>query len=352
MDRRLARIRRRIQARRLWVLILLGASASAGFLILLLGPITMWATPAAGLHGVDKANAVNATRQTLLAATAGIVVLAGAVFTARTYYLSRRGQLTDRYAKAIALLASDKITERLGGVYALEHLMIESEREHETVTEVLATFIRERTGALAAEDSAWNAEHHHEGGNDRPRPDTDVQAAVTVIGRRPQRPERNRVDLSLADLCGADLSRLNLDEVWLWRAKLRSAKLLDTSLKGANLAWAQLQHAVLTDAQMQHAHLAEAQLQKARLIRVQLQGADLSDAHLQGAYLSGADLEGATLDGAELQGADLIAYPAGQPIAPARGLTPSQLANVVIDDATRLPEGLRSNPPPRNTSPG
>lgn len=98
--------------------------------------------------------------------------------------------------------------------------MIESEREHETVIEVLAAFVRECTGSSTVDDSAWNAEHHHRDGGDSPRLETDVQAARTVIGRRPRRPERNKVDLSLTDLCGADLSGLNFDGVWFWRAKL------------------------------------------------------------------------------------------------------------------------------------
>jgi uncharacterized protein YjbI with pentapeptide repeats len=331
-----------MRAWRLPLLIFFGIGAAVGFLILVLGPIAMWASPTTGLRGIDKANVINATRQILLAGTAGIVVLAGGIFTARTYYLSRRGQLTDRYTNAITLLASDKLTERIGGVYALEHLMIESEREHETVIEVLAAFVRESTGATPADDSDWNAEHHHgNGGDDSPRLETDVQAAMTVIGRRPRRPERNDVDLSLTDLCGADLSRLNFDGVWFWRAKLRSVKLFDTSLKGANFAWAQLQDAGLADAEMQDAFLAEAQLQEAVLMGAQLQYADLSNANLQGAYLAGANLKGAKLNNTQLKGADLVAYPTGKPHPPVRNLTASQLATAIIDETTRLPDGLR-----------
>jgi uncharacterized protein YjbI with pentapeptide repeats len=318
---------------------------SAVGLVLLLGPIAIWATPTADLRGKDRADAINATRQTLLAAAGGIVLLIGAAFTARTYHLSRRGQLTDRYTKAMALLASDKITERLGGVYALEHLMRESQRDHATVIEVLAAFIREQTTTSSAGSGAWNAEHRHEGDDDQPRVATDVQAALTVIGRRPQRPERNPVDLSLADLCGADLSGLNLDHVSLWRTKLRSAIMLDTQLKGANLCWAQLQDAGLTDARLQNAALAGAQLQKAVLMGAQLQHAELENTNLQGAHLAEADLHGAILDGAQLQGADFVAYPTGKPAQPARGLTAKQLASAAIDDATRLPADLRDRLP-------
>lgn len=122
--------------------------AAAGLLILLLGPIAWWTTPAKHLHGKDKAEAINATRQIFLAAVGGLVLLTGAGFTARTFYLTRRGQLTDRYTKAIGLLASEKVTERIGGVFALEHLMAESAQDHPTAVEVLAAFVRERTRDL------------------------------------------------------------------------------------------------------------------------------------------------------------------------------------------------------------
>jgi hypothetical protein len=42
---------------------------------LLLGRIAFWATPATNLHGKDEADAVNATRQVLLAVTGGLVLL-------------------------------------------------------------------------------------------------------------------------------------------------------------------------------------------------------------------------------------------------------------------------------------
>jgi hypothetical protein len=49
-----------------------------------------------------------------------MAALVGLILTGRTYLLSRRGQLTDRYTKAVTQLAADKLTERLGGIYALE----------------------------------------------------------------------------------------------------------------------------------------------------------------------------------------------------------------------------------------
>ncbi|MGO4753345.1 pentapeptide repeat-containing protein, partial [Streptomyces sp. 2MCAF27] len=54
--------------------------------------------------------------------------------------LTREGQVTERYVSAIKLLASEKITERLGGIYALERIMHDSGKDQFSVTKVLASF--------------------------------------------------------------------------------------------------------------------------------------------------------------------------------------------------------------------
>lgn len=72
-----------------------------------------------------------------------------------------------------------------------------------------------------------------------------------------------------------------------------------------NLSRAQLQGAQLAGAQLQGAQLGGAQLQGARLESAQLQGAWLASAQLQGARLYGAQLQGAFLYGAELKEARL-----------------------------------------------
>ncbi|HVQ93484.1 MAG TPA: hypothetical protein VMU51_20775 [Mycobacteriales bacterium] len=81
------------------------------------------------------------------------------------------------YTKAITQLASDKLTERLGGSYALEHLMAESARDHDTIVEVLAAFIRESASAQLA-----TAKKQPE---DPPSPVTDLQAESVTGALRP-----------------------------------------------------------------------------------------------------------------------------------------------------------------------
>jgi hypothetical protein len=56
----------------------------------------------------------------------GLFIALGAVLTARTYYLNREGQITERYTRAIDQLGSTSLSVRLGGIYALERIARDS----------------------------------------------------------------------------------------------------------------------------------------------------------------------------------------------------------------------------------
>jgi hypothetical protein len=68
-----------------------------------------------------------------------------------TFNLSREGQITDRFTKAIEQLGSlddkgkPKLEIRLGGIYALERIARDSERDHTVIMEVLTTYVREHS---------------------------------------------------------------------------------------------------------------------------------------------------------------------------------------------------------------
>jgi len=181
-----------------------------------------------------------------------------------THDLTKQGQVTDRYTKAIEQLGSDNLGVRVGGIYALERIARDSAIDHPTVMEMLTAFIRENS---------------HE---QRPQPDPgskerfrrrDIQAAVSVVGRREVKHDIRPIHLARAHLMGAnlrgaDLARANLIRVYLDRAHLRGANLTDANLTGA------------------------------KLIRADLTGANLISANLTRAELTGADLTGADLTGA------------------------------------------------------
>ena len=116
--------------------------------------LLIWQVPSALYDYVDsekdRATAEASTRTGLIAGLAGLAALGGLIFTARTYRLTEQGHITDRYTKAIEQLGSDKLDLRLGGIYALERIAVDSKRDHPTVVEVLSAFVREHSDPTKA----------------------------------------------------------------------------------------------------------------------------------------------------------------------------------------------------------
>ena len=165
--------------------------------------------------------------------------------------------------EALALLGARQPEVRVGAIYALERAATRSADDHPVVMSVLAAFVRE---------------HSHPA-------QPDVQAALTVIGRRASDRDREPIDLTGADLARLRLPGADLAGARLARARFRAADLHGAALGGADLTGADLALADLTGAD--------------------LAGADLTAADLTGARLAGSYLVGATLTRATLAHADL-----------------------------------------------
>jgi len=168
--------------------------------------------------------------------------------------------------EALALLGARQPEVRVGAIYALERAATRSADDHPVVMSVLAAFVRE---------------HSHPA-------QPDVQAALTVIGRRARDRDREPIDLTGADLARLRLPGADLAGARLARARFRAADLHGAALGGADLTGADLAFADLTGADLAGADLT---------------AADLTGARLTGAYLVGATLARATLAGADLAGA-------------------------------------------------
>ncbi|MER5325836.1 pentapeptide repeat-containing protein [Streptosporangium roseum] len=245
------------------------------------------------MTATERVEAVNAARHTLIQAATGLVVIGGVVFTAQGLWYTaqslnasqqaqrtaEQGQITDRYIKAVEQLGSTKREVRLGGTYALERLAQDSPRDHQAVYDVLAGFVREYDPKPNVDDSG--------------RLPTDVQAALTIIGRRnvardAHAPHLFRIRTPLAGLLRANLDGADLRSAKLLYADLRSAKLRNADVRNADLTGAILAGADLTRADLSGAILAG----EADLTGTNLAGADLTEADLSGADLTGADLRG------------------------------------------------------------
>jgi uncharacterized protein YjbI with pentapeptide repeats len=239
------------------------------------------------------------SRVLVISSGGAVVVATGLLYTARNYRLSHRGQVTERFTKALERLGSDELYVRIGGVHALEHVMRDSADHHDDVVEVLVSFVRGRVPQRlqSADTDSWV--HPVTGAvtsTDLPDvPDADVQAALTAIVNRPRRPERESIRLAGLHLARASLRGGNLEG-----ADLRGA-----NLNGADLNLAELVSAYLSGADLSGALLYGADLWTAKLDGINLMHAELSGAHLDGALLNRADLRGAILNGADLANASL-----------------------------------------------
>jgi hypothetical protein len=228
---------------------------------------------AAAQRQAQLQSAHEAVRTQLLTLGAGLFAAGALVFTARnsvfaqrTVQIAAEGQVTDRYTRAIEQLGSQELDVRIGGIYALERVARDSARDHPTIIEVLSAFIRvhshEQWPPVGA-DGATPVQ------TTRP----DVQAALTVIGRRNPERDLQPCDLTSANAPGANLTAACLSNAFLVHASLHTANLHSAKLRGAFLMDADISMAWLTDAD--------------------LSGADLNNADLTGAILTGADLSGA-----------------------------------------------------------
>jgi hypothetical protein len=221
----------------------------------------------------------NDSRKTLAQIIGGLFVIGSLFSTARTLQVSqqqvqvaREGQITDRFTKAIEQLGNkEKLEVRLGGIYSLERIANESPEDHGPIVEILTTYVRENARLQQAEQIAGKppVPHAH-------MRRADIQAVLTVLGRRNPTGESHTIDLNSTDIGGANLIRANLS--------------------GANLSG------------------------------THFSAADLRAAHLSGANLSGADLTGAYLIKADLSGAV--------------GLIQSQIDGAIGDLGTKLPLGI------------
>jgi uncharacterized protein YjbI with pentapeptide repeats len=211
----------------------------------------------------------------------------------RSEQTSRDLLISNQVAKGFEQLGSDKLVVRLGGIYALEGVMNTSEQYHQAVLEALSAFVRDGTKIETGDGP----------------PATDIQAALTVIGRRATigtgSPDLGKAYIPKADLHSADLGRAILSGAHLHLANLSGANLIVAHLHLANLSGARLLDADLNVAYLIGANLSGADLYRAHLIGAYLSGANLSFANLSFANLSGAYLSGANLSGADLSFADL-----------------------------------------------
>ncbi|WP_241671697.1 pentapeptide repeat-containing protein [Streptomyces sp. IB2014 016-6] len=189
--------------------------------------------------------------------------------------LMKEGQITDRYTAAVNNLGEDKMDVRLGGIYALQRIMQDSPRDHRTISNVLAAYVR--THAVKPPRKGQGA------------PAADIYAALTVLGTRNAKRDGKDFQLDLrntqlpdyelmnADLSRAMLSGTDLTGAWLTGVDLSYAIMLETDFTGAKFNASDLTGAILTGSDFTGTTFMDVDMNATNLNDVDLTGADLSD---------------------------------------------------------------------------
>ncbi len=181
----------------------------------------------------DKKDLVLALAQIL----GGTALLSGLYLTWRTLQVNREGQITERFTRAIEQLGAtdaegNRLFEvRLGGIYALERIVRESEEDYWPIMEVLTAYVRKHA-RLRPEEGQGGTE------GPLPEPDPDIQAIITVLRRVLRRRPYSWDEIDKAERL--DLRETNLSGAKLWRANLWGVLLGGADLRGANLSGANL----------------------------------------------------------------------------------------------------------------
>jgi uncharacterized protein YjbI with pentapeptide repeats len=279
------------------------------------------------LTGKDRAEELSRIRTALLACLAGGIALAGAFIShrstniaQRTLELNQQGQVTERFTRAVDQLGNeDQLAVRLGGIYALEQIMKESETLFAPIVELLSAFVRTRASSVIDEET------------DEPTGlAQDVLTAVEVLQRN-NRPELRTIDLRGARLAGVSLASADLRSAQLDHADLRGARLYAGNLDRASCVGTRLSGANLMDATFVDAFLLRTDLDNASF-----HGMDLTDAALHEVSARNARFTAVTFTGTTLYGTDLTGAV----------LTRSNFTDVKFDTGTTWPDGF--TPPDRD----
>jgi uncharacterized protein YjbI with pentapeptide repeats len=291
----------------------------------------------------EKANLINQYRttsiqfiSTLAQILGGIVVGIGIYFAWGNLTIAREGQITERFTRAIDQLGAidqsgnPAIEIRLGGIYALERIANESEKDYWPIMEILTAYVRKNSPNPEGENTDV------EGIKKQNDISLDIQAILTVIGKRKYfsgSGVSNRLNLKRTYLRRADLIGSHLEGAYIRGAYLEKAYLMESHLEGAYLEGAYLMEARLEGAHLEGAYLMKANLEGAVFMGARLEGADFQWANLKGTNFQEANLQGTYLRDAHLEDAIFTSAHLEKAVLADSNLIGAHLEKAILTDA-------------------
>jgi uncharacterized protein YjbI with pentapeptide repeats len=240
-----------------------------GIALLIVGVFwAVWFIPGSFYSAVSdeqaRISAEVATRTALISSLTAIAAFFALFWTARSYRLSVRGQLTENFLKAAENLSATDFSQRLSAIYVLERVALDSKIDHRAVVDILGTFVKNST-------SNWDINN--------PTP-VDVQSAISILGRLPRRESIPRADLSGSTLVNVDLSRSDFTEGDFSNATLKNCTVERSHFRGAKF-----RNSKIYDCSFSDSFLLEAKFTGSHILNCAFSGTILG-----ATFFSGSDI--------------------------------------------------------------
>ncbi len=304
------------------------ALSFGGVVLFVLLCLVVWFVPKIQVDSVPsptvRIQTETAARDVLVKSIGGFLFFVTAFVGIRNLQVSEEKQVTERFSKAVEMLGHEgNVHIRLGGIYALERIAIDSKKDYYPVMQVLAAFVRTKAYAGSNQEPGEklylceefsSAKDNHEEEQERrfgsfddsyediyrgeyeyykgtvnmnyvPNHLADVQAAVSVIGR--QNSGTYPLDLSKTLLEGLTFEG-NYKNVSFYKAHLIACILgRPTENKLDKFQNNDFTEAVFERVKFRNSNLTEARFNKSVFITTDFANCNFTEANLAETQFSG-----------------------------------------------------------------
>lgn len=234
---------------------------------------------------------------TALAAIGALVLTQDSLSATREQLtLTRQGQVSDRFARAVEQLGNtNSVDVRVGAVYSLEKVAKDSTSDRLVVMEVLSNYVRTRSPSIKRDDGSYRCPTES-------YVPADIEAAVVVIGRRDRSRDETWVDLEGSCLRIRGANQADFRQTILYYCDFSGASLKQAIFNGTTLHQSSFDGAVLYGTSFRAVTGDHASFVGADMVDTVFDGGNFSFANFASAVMHGVTFRGADIRGANLEG--------------------------------------------------
>ena len=197
--------------------------------------------------------------------------------------------------------SSPNLEARLGALYSLERLLSESEKDQRAILETLCAYVRENSPLDIPEDEDQAKAFFRGESPPAPSRRADVQAAITIIGRRPALARNQR----MVGNCQLDFRNTNLVAYDFSGLNYLGANFSGSFLNMANLTGGTFDNSIFRNAFLRGANLTKARFPESSFEDCNFAKAIVDGTNFRRAIFVNADLRHAMVASLSIKGANL-----------------------------------------------